>query len=166
MTFSEHNKKFMSLALKEAEKAFFNNDVPIGAVIVYEKDIIAKAYNQVELLRDSTAHAEILAITSAENYLGNKNLSGCDLYVTIEPCVMCAGAIILSRISNVYFGAFEPKFGAAGSLFNILLSEKNNYKPNIYSGLLEDKAKSLMKEFFISKRDKDFLSYELINNVR
>lgn len=153
MTFSDDNKKFMNAALKEAEKAFFNKEIPIGAVIVFQNKIIAKAFNQVELLHDPTAHAEMISITSASNYLNSKLLNECDIYITAEPCSMCAGAILLARIKNVYFGTLEPKFGAAGSIFNILTANKYNHKPNVYSGLLENESKSLMKSFFVNKRN-------------
>src|SRR5512144_1001701 len=102
---------WMNHALKEAEKAFEKNEVPIGAVVVFENRIIAKAYNQVETLRDPTAHAEMIAITSAASYLSSKILLGCSMYVTLEPCSMCAGAIVLSKMEALYFGAFDNKSG-------------------------------------------------------
>lgn len=142
----------MYAALHEAETAFQNDEVPIGAVVVYQNKIIGRGYNQTERLKDSTAHAEMIAITAASNYLGNKFLDECDLYVTVEPCVMCSGAILLSRIRTVYFGTFEPKFGAAGSLFNILNSDLYNHKPKVYSGIYENEAKSLLENFFKKKR--------------
>lgn len=147
----------MSAALKEAEKAYLSNEIPIGSVIVFENKIIAKGYNQVELLKDPTAHAEIIAITSAAQYLNQKFLNECDIYITAEPCAMCAGAILFARIRNVYFGTWEPKFGAAGSVFNILQSKKNNSKPNVYSGLLESDCKSLLQSFFVNKRNQENL---------
>lgn len=142
----------MYAALHEAETAFQNDEVPIGAVVVYQNKIIGRGYNQTERLKDSTAHAEMIAITAASNYLENKFLDECDLYVTVEPCVMCSGAILLSRIRTVYFGTFEPKFGAAGSLFNILNSDLYNHKPKVYSGIYENEAKSLLENFFKKKR--------------
>jgi len=152
MLFDESVYKYMYAALQEAETAFQNDEVPIGAVVVYQNKIIGRGYNQTERLKDSTAHAEMIAITAASNYLGNKFLDECDLYVTVEPCVMCSGAILLSRIRTVYFGTFEPKFGAAGSLFNILNSDLYNHKPKVYSGIYENEAKSLLENFFKKKR--------------
>lgn len=152
MLFDESVYKYMYAALHEAETAFQNDEVPIGAVVVYQNKIIGRGYNQTERLKDSTAHAEMIAITAASNYLENKFLDECDLYVTVEPCVMCSGAILLSRIRTVYFGTFEPKFGAAGSLFNILNSDLYNHKPKVYSGIYENEAKSLLENFFKKKR--------------
>ncbi|MCX7876194.1 MAG: nucleoside deaminase [Melioribacteraceae bacterium] len=152
MLFDESVYKFMYAALMEAENAFNKNEVPIGAVVVYQNKIIGRGFNQTEMLKDSTAHAEMIAITSATNFLGNKFLDECDLYVTVEPCVMCSGAILLSRIRNVYFGTFEPKFGAAGSLFNILDSEKYNHKLKVFSGIYDKESKQLLENFFKKKR--------------
>ena len=142
----------MYAALNEAQKAFDENEVPVGAVIVHKNIIIGRGRNQVECLNDATAHAEIIAITSSSNHLKNKFLHECDLYVTAEPCVMCAGAILLSRIENVYIGTNEPKFGACGSMYNILDDEKYNHSPNVFTGLLEKEASKLMEDFFSSKR--------------
>lgn len=143
----------MYTALQEAEKAVELNEVPIGAVVVHKNKIIGRGFNQVEMLKDSTAHAEMLAITAASNHLQSKFLDQCDLYVTLEPCVMCCGAILLSRINNIYFGIHEPKFGASGSLFNILESGKYNHKPNVFSGVYADESKLLVENFFLKKRD-------------
>lgn len=145
----------MYAALQEAETAFEKNEVPIGAVVVFQNKIIGRGHNQTELLKDPTAHAEMIAITSASNYLGSKFLDECDLFITVEPCIMCSGAILLSRIKNVYFGTFEPKFGAAGSLFNILDSNKYNHKPNVYSGIYEKESRELLEKYFKSKRLSD-----------
>jgi tRNA(adenine34) deaminase len=142
----------MLSALMEAEKAFETKEIPIGAVVVFENKIIGRGYNQSELLKDSTAHAEMLALTAASNYLQSKFLDDCDLYVTVEPCLMCSGAILLTRIKNLYFGALEPKFGACGSLYNVVQNDKNNYKPNVYSGIYSDEAQNLLEKFFKSKR--------------
>lgn len=154
MLFDETVYKFMYAALQEADNALAVEEVPVGAVIVYENRIIGRGFNQTETLKDPTAHAEMIALTAASNYLQSKFLDNCDLYVTVEPCVMCAGAILLARIRNVYFGAFEPKFGACGSLFNILESGKYNHKPNVYSGIYSDEAKFLLESYFQKKRDK------------
>ncbi|MFA5200219.1 MAG: tRNA adenosine(34) deaminase TadA [Candidatus Omnitrophota bacterium] len=145
---------YMQEALKEAERAFCEDEVPVGAVIVYKDRIIAKAHNQVERLKDPTAHAEIIAITSAANYLGTKWLNEASLYVTIEPCSMCAGALVLSRIKNLYFGACDPKTGACGSVINIVNHKKLNHRIKVAKGILEKEACLLLKEFFKKKRKK------------
>lgn len=138
----------MFAALAEAEKALENDDVPIGAVVVHDNKIIGRGFNQTELLKDPTAHAEMIAITAASNHLQKKFLDECDLYVTVEPCAMCAGAIMLSRIKNLYFAAFEPKFGACGSVFNLPGQGKYNHKVNVFSGIYETESKSLLETFF------------------
>ncbi|MFA7288906.1 MAG: nucleoside deaminase [Melioribacteraceae bacterium] len=142
----------MYSALMEAETAFEKNEVPIGAVIVHNNKIIGRGYNQTEALKDPTAHAEMIAITAASNNLQSKFLDDCDIYITAEPCIMCSGAILLSKIRTVYFSVFEPKFGAAGSLFNVLESGKYNHKPNVFSGIYSDESKILLENFFKSKR--------------
>ena len=154
MLFDEHVYKFMYSALQEAEKALENNEVPIGAVVVYQGRIIGRGFNQTEMLKDSTAHAEMLAITAASNHLQNRILSECDIYITIEPCLMCSGAIMLSRIRNLYFGAYEPKFGACGSLFNVIETEKYNHKVNVFSGVYADESKNLLEQFFKQIRER------------
>ena len=152
MLFPEHVYKFMYAALSEAEKALELNEVPIGAVVVHDNKIIGRGFNQTEMLNDSTAHAEMLAITAASNHLQSKLLDECDIYITAEPCLMCSGAILLSRIKNLYFAAFEPKFGACGSLFNVIENSKYNHKPAVYSGIYSDESKQLLEKFFQSKR--------------
>jgi tRNA(adenine34) deaminase len=144
----------MQEALKEAEKAFRENEVPVGAVIVYKDKIIARGHNQVERLKDPTAHAEMLTLTSAANYLANKWLSEASIYVTIEPCSMCAGALVLSRIKNLYYGASDPKTGACGSVVNIVNNKKLNHRIKIKKGILEKESSYLIKEFFRKKRKK------------
>lgn len=144
----------MYAALQEAEKAYEQDEVPIGAVIVHNNRIIGRGFNQSEKLNDPTAHAEMIAITAAANNLKSRVLEECDLYITVEPCVMCAGAILLSRIRSIYFGTFESKFGACGSLFNIIESGKYNHKPNLYSGIYSDESKSLLENYFRKKRSK------------
>ncbi|MCF6270950.1 MAG: tRNA adenosine(34) deaminase TadA [Melioribacteraceae bacterium] len=153
MLFDENKYKFMFEALKLAEIAYEEDEVPIGAVVVKDNRIIGRGYNQVERLNDPTAHAEILAITSAANTLESKQLNECDLYVTVEPCVMCTGAITLSKIENLYFAAYEPKTGACGSLYNIPEENKLNHKVNIYSGIYELEATSILKNYFRIKRN-------------
>jgi len=145
---------FMSEALKEARKALEEDEVPVGAVIVFKGEIIARGHNQVERLKDPTAHAEMLALTSATNYLGNKWLSAASMYVTIEPCSMCAGALVLSRLKNLYFGAKDPKTGACGSIINIVNHKKLNHRIKVKGGILEQECGSLLKEFFKNKRAK------------
>ena len=146
----------MSKALRQAEYAYNKDEVPVGAVIVYKDKVIAQAYNQVELLKDPTAHAEMIAITQASSFLKSKWLEGCSLYVTIEPCSMCAGALVLSRIDKVFFGATDPKTGAFGSKININ-SLKLNHKLKVKSGLLEKECSSILQSFFKKKRKKSVL---------
>ena len=144
----------MQEALKEAEKAFREDEVPVGAVIVHRDKIIARGYNQIERLKDPTAHAEMIAITSAASYLGTKWLNGVSLYVTIEPCSMCAGAVVLARIENLFFGASDPKTGACGSIVNIANHKKLNHRIKVTKGILESECSALLKEFFKQKRKK------------
>jgi len=144
----------MQEALKEAQKAASEDEVPVGAVIVYQGQIIAKGHNQIERLKDPTAHAEIIAITSAANYLGTKWLNEASLYATIEPCSMCAGAIVLARIKNLYFGASDPKTGACGSVVNIVNHKKLNHRIKVTKGILQAQCSSLLKDFFSRKRAK------------
>ena len=142
----------MSEALKEANKAFDEDEVPVGAVIVHKSRIIARAYNQVERLKDPSAHAEMIAVTQAANYLGTKWLKDCSIYVTIEPCSMCAGALVLARIKNLYFGCEDPKTGACGSVLNIISNKKLNHKIRIKKNILKEDCSSLLKNFFKNKR--------------
>ncbi len=151
MTVKNH-VKFMQEAFKEAEKAFKEDEVPVGAVIVYKDKIIGRAHNQVERLKDTTAHAEILAITSAANSLNTKWLNGASLYVTIEPCSMCAGALVLARIKNLIYGADDPKTGACGSVINIVNNKILNHRIQTKKGILEKECGSILKEFFKKKR--------------
>ncbi|MBF0523332.1 MAG: tRNA adenosine(34) deaminase TadA [Candidatus Omnitrophica bacterium] len=143
---------FMREAFKEAQKAFEKDEVPVGAVIVHNNQIIAKAHNQVELLKDPTAHAEMIAITQATNTLSTKWLSDCSLYVTLEPCSMCAGALVLARISKIFFGAKDPKTGACGSVVNIAHHKKLNHRIDIKRGIMKDECGLLMTDFFRKKR--------------
>lgn len=142
---------FMIEALKEAKKAEAINEVPVGAIIVKDNKIIASAYNMTETLKDPTAHAEIIAIKRACNYLGNWRLNGCELYVTLEPCPMCAGAILQSRISKVYIGTFDPRLGACGSIVNLL--QNKNLNSNVYiKWLYNSQCSFILEKFFKSKR--------------
>jgi len=142
----------MYAALQEAELASEADEVPIGAVVVHKNMIIGRGHNQTERLKDATAHAEILAITAASNHLKSKYLTDCDLYVTVEPCLMCSGAILLSHINNLYFSTFEPKLGACGSIYNILENNKYNRTINIFNGIYSDESKNLLQTFFQKKR--------------
>ena len=139
-------------ALKEARLAAAEEEVPVGAVVVHKGKIIARGHNQVESLKDPTAHAEMIALTSAANYLGNKWLLGSSIYVTIEPCSMCAGALVLSRIKSLVYGAPDPKTGACGSVTNIPNHKKLNHRIVVKKDILKEECSSLIKEFFKKKR--------------
>ena len=141
-------KKYMSEALKEAEKAVAAGEIPVGAVIVRDGSIIARAHNMTETMKDPTAHAEILAIREAAKALGGWRLTDCEMFVTVEPCSMCAGAIVWSRISKLYIGAMDPKAGACGSLMNIPQDERLNHFVDIETGVMEEECSLIMKEFF------------------
>ena len=145
---------YMSEAIKEARLAFDEDEVPIGAVVVYQSKIIGRGHNQVERLKDPTAHAEMLALTAATNHLGTKWLNAASVYVTIEPCSMCAGALVLSRIKNLYFGAKDPKAGACGSVANIINHKKLNHRIKVKKGISQEDCAGLLKEFFKKKRRK------------
>jgi len=145
---------YMKEALKEAVKAFDADEVPVGAVIVHNKEIIARAHNQIKMLKDPTAHAEIIAITQAANFLQSERLLDCTMYSTLEPCTMCAGAMVLSRIKNLIYAAKDPKTGAHKSVFKILSNKKLNHRVEVKNGILEREAESLIKEFFKIKRKK------------
>jgi tRNA(adenine34) deaminase len=146
------NEFYMQEALKEARKAFQEDEVPVGAVVVFEGKVISRGHNQIERLKDPTAHAEMIAITSAANLLDTKWLNEASLYVTIEPCSMCAGALVLARIKNLYFGAKDPKTGACGSVVNIANHKRLNHRVKTTGGILRDECSSLLKEFFKKKR--------------
>ncbi len=142
----------MREALRLARRAFAAAEVPVGAVIVREGEIIARAWNQVELLKDATAHAEMLAITQAEADVGDWRLTDCDLYVTKEPCPMCAGAVVHARMRRVIFGCGDPRGGAAGGLLNLLQMPELNHRCEITPGILADDCAALLKEFFALRR--------------
>lgn len=142
----------MREALRQAQKAFAAEEVPVGAVIVREGRVIARAWNQVEMLRDATAHAEMLAITQAEAAVEDWRLTDCDLYVTKEPCPMCAGAIVHARLRRVVFGCPDPKGGAAGGLINILQMPQLNHRSAITPGVLAAESAGLLREFFLIRR--------------
>src|SRR5437016_8921009 len=147
-----NDEDFMREALRQAQKAYTAGEVPVGAVIVREGKIIARAYNQVELLKDATAHAEMLAITEAEAAVGDWRLTDCDLYVTKEPCPMCAGAIVHTRIRRVIFGCSDLRAGAAGTVMNLLQHNALNHRCQITSGVLQNECASILQDFFRKKR--------------
>ena len=143
---------YMSLALKEAQKALLEDETPIGCVIVKDDKVIARGHNKRETKNLVTSHAEIEAITKANKKLKSWRLVDCDLYVTVEPCIMCGGAIIQSRIRNVYYGAKDLKGGAFGSSINILEANNINHRPNIIGGILEEECAIIIKNYFKNKR--------------
>ena len=146
------NEYYMNYAFREAERAFEEGEIPVGCIIVFQNSIIAKAHNQIETLKDPTAHAEIIAVTSAAEYLQSKVLAGCTIYVTLEPCVMCAGAIVLSKLENLFFGAYDFKSGACGSVFNVTNNDSLNHRVNVLGGVLDEKCREILKSFFDVKR--------------
>jgi tRNA(adenine34) deaminase len=151
--FFPRDEYFMRLALREAERAVEHDDVPIGCVITHDGEVAAAAANERELRGDPTAHAEVLAIREASARVGDGwRLSGTVLYVTLEPCAMCAGAIVLARVPRVVFGAWDPKAGAAGSVFDILGEPRLNWRPDVAGGLLADESAGLLRGFFASHR--------------
>ncbi|MDZ7261148.1 MAG: tRNA adenosine(34) deaminase TadA [candidate division KSB1 bacterium] len=147
------HEKWMEQAFREAEKAFNKDEVPVGAVVVYENKIIGRGHNLVETLQDPTAHAEMLAITAAANYLASWRLEEAFLYVTLEPCPMCAGAIYLSRIPNLIYGASDPRMGAFGSVVNWASLEKLNHKITVVSGVMEAQCAGILQSFFEKLRN-------------
>lgn len=157
MSLSE-GEKWMRHALAEAQLALKKDEVPVGAVVVYEDKIIGRGHNQVESLNDPTAHAEIIAIGAACNFLNSWRLSDTQLYVTIEPCAMCAGAIVLSRIDRLVYGAKDPKAGACGSLYNIVQDSRLNHQVEIVPYVLEEECGQLLREFFEKVRKKIIIS--------
>ena len=151
----ESDHYFMGQALRQAARAYEAEDVPIGAVVVRKGRIIARACNQVELLKDATAHAEMLAVTQAEQAVGDWRLSDCTLYVTKEPCPMCAGAIVHARLARVVFGVADPKAGAAGSALNLLQFPSFNHRCDITGGVREAECRGLLQAFFVEQRAKN-----------
>ena len=143
---------FMRAAIEQAKIAEDNGDVPIGAVIVHQNRIIAKGYNQREQLQDPTAHAEIIALTAAAAEMENWRLNGCTMYVTLEPCCMCAGALVLARIDRLVYGCDDPKAGACKSLYNIVTDERLNHRLEVADGVLADECAKLLQSFFGQRR--------------
>jgi len=146
------HQRYMAKALQLAEYASEEGEVPVGAIVVHNNQVVGKGYNQVERLNDPTAHAEMIAISAACNTLETKYLANCTLYVTLEPCAMCAGGLVWSKIGTVVFGASDPKAGACGSLLNILQNESLNHQPEVIQGILEQDSEYLLTSFFSSKR--------------
>ena len=146
------DERFMREALKEATRAFEDGEVPVGAVIAHEGRIVARAHNQTERLRDPTAHAEMIAITQAAEALDRWRLTGSTLYVTLEPCTMCAGAMVLARIDRLVYSAPDPKAGACGSLMNILQDPRLNHRVEVIGGVLAEESGALLREFFQERR--------------
>src|SRR5438552_2939911 len=143
---------FMGEALRQAARAYEAGEVPIGAVVVREGRIIARAFNQVELLKDATAHAEMLALTQAEEAIGDWRLTDCTLYVTKEPCPMCAGAVVHVRLTRVVYGVADPKAGAAGSALNLLQFPSLNHRCEITAGVRDAECRALLQNFFLAQR--------------
>ena len=152
MNDSKEDQLYMKIAVEQAQIAEENGDVPIGAVIVFEKQIIGKAYNQREQLQDPTAHAEIIALTQAAAFIESWRLHGCTMYVTLEPCPMCAGALVLARIDRLVYGCDDPKTGAVKSLYNIATDERLNHIINVTSGVLAEDCSALLQHFFRRRR--------------
>jgi tRNA(adenine34) deaminase len=150
--FFPRDEYFMRLAIREAEAALKHDDVPIGAVVVHEGEVIAAAHNERELRQDPTAHAEVLALREASRVLGSWRVLNCVLYVTLEPCAMCAGAIVLGRVPRVVYGTIDPKAGAAGSVLDVLAQPRLNHRPQVAGGLLAEECAALLTDFFGSRR--------------
>ncbi|MEA2480100.1 MAG: tRNA(adenine34) deaminase [Thermoleophilaceae bacterium] len=150
--FFPRDEYFMRLALREAERALEHDDVPVGCVIAREGELIAAAPNERELRQDPTAHCEILALREAAAHVGSWRLGGASLYVTLEPCAMCAGAIVLARVPRVVYGAADPKAGAAGSVLDVLAEPRLNHRPDVAGGLLATESSDLLRSFFASRR--------------
>jgi len=150
--FFPRDEYFMRLALREAERATEHDDVPIGAVLVHEGEVLATGRNERELRQDPTAHAEVLALREAAEKLGSWRVLESVLYVTLEPCAMCAGGIVLARVPRVVFGAWDPKAGAAGSVLDVLAQPQLNHRPEVAGGLLAAECGALLSSFFADRR--------------
>jgi len=151
-TFFPRDEYFMRLALREAERALEHEDVPVGCVLAAAGEVLAIGHNERELRGDPTAHAEILALREASTRVGGWRLDGAVLYVTLEPCAMCSGAIVLARVPRVVYGATDPKAGAAGSVLDVLAEPRLNHRPDVAGGLLAEESASLLRAFFASRR--------------
>ena len=150
--FDEIDEMRMTMALRAAADAAESGEVPVGAVIFHHDRLIGRAHNQREMLQDPTAHAEVLAITQAASALGSWRLDDCTMYVTLEPCAMCAGALVLSRMSRLVFGAHDPKAGACGSVLDVLSCERLNHTVDVVSGVLAEPCGLILSEFFRARR--------------
>ena len=151
---NEIDNQFMQEAISSAKKAELQGEVPVGAVVVYEGQIVASGHNQPIERHDPTAHAEIAALRAAAQVLGNYRLPGCTLYVTLEPCAMCAGAMLHARLARVVYGAADPKTGACGSVINLFAEEKLNHHTTISDGVMAEECGQLLRDFFIKRRAK------------
>ncbi|MFA5293626.1 MAG: tRNA adenosine(34) deaminase TadA [Phycisphaerae bacterium] len=151
----KQDQQFMKAAIDQAYVALENGDVPVGAVIVHENQIIAKGRNQRHQLNDPTAHAEIIALTAASEHIGHWRLHNCTIYVTLEPCAMCAGALVLARIDRLVFGCDDPKAGACGSLYNIVQDKRLNHRVEITKGILAEDCSKILQDFFRTKRERN-----------
>lgn len=150
--FFARDEHFMRLAIREAERALEHDDVPIGAVVVRDGEVIGAGHNERELRQDPTAHAEILALREAARHEGSWRVLDSVLYVTLEPCAMCAGAIVLARVPRVVYGTEDPKAGAAGSVLDVLAEERLNHRPDVAGGLLREECATLLRDFFAARR--------------
>jgi tRNA(adenine34) deaminase len=153
MDSTKEDERYMQAAIEQARVAEENGDVPIGAVIVYQGRVIGKGYNQREQLQDPTAHAEIIALTAAAAEVGSWRLEGCTIYVTLEPCCMCAGALVLARVDRLVYGCDDPKAGAIRSLYNIVQDERLNHRLEVSGGVLAEECGKLLSEFFERRRE-------------
>jgi tRNA(adenine34) deaminase len=158
------HEQWMNVALQEAQYAFDADEVPVGAIVVREGEIIGKGYNQIEHLQDPTAHAEMIAITAAANHLSSRRLTNCTLYVTLEPCPMCAGAIVLARIPTLVFGSYDSKAGACGTLYDIVEDRRLNHTVHVVGGICDKESEALLKRFFAKKRSQGVHSEDYSNN--
>lgn len=152
LTQSKTDERYMRMAIDAAHIAEENGDVPIGAVIVYRNQVIGRAYNQREQLTDPTAHAEIIGLTQAATFMKTWRLHECTIYVTLEPCPMCAGALVLARLDRLVYGCEDPKTGACGSLYDIVRDKRLNHRLQVTSGILADDCATLLREFFGRRR--------------
>ncbi len=148
----EIDRRFMQQALELARRSLDSEDVPVGSLVVHEGHVIGRGHNQREKLRDPTAHAEMIALTAAAEYLGQWRLDNCTLYVTLEPCAMCAGALVLARVQRLVYGATDPKAGACGSLYEITQDARLNHRLETVGGVLAEPAAELLREFFRHRR--------------
>lgn len=147
------NRRWMRVALKEAERAFEAGEIPVGAVVVRRSEIVGRGRNMTERLRDPTAHAELIAVTAACETTGDKYLTDCTLYVTLEPCPMCAGGIVWAKVPRLVFGAFDDKAGACGTLFNLVQDRRLNHRCDVVSGVMADESAALLRAFFARRRE-------------